>query len=190
MTESKSHANAHYNSSELERLDAIALVLERSASWFPQASASSTTPPSPVVEHAEPVSSPPQAEPAFPTPALPVSTAPTSDRSPRALGKKERRELTRNQRALAAKREGEEKRARRKRRAERRAERLAKRKAESAPPSRPTASRPLASAGPTTPRSAAPAVPSRRERALPPALLFLIVPLVASLLIAWALLRR
>ncbi|HWA73189.1 MAG TPA: hypothetical protein VG937_12660 [Polyangiaceae bacterium] len=192
MTEEKSaHANAADNSTELERLDALALVLERSASWFPQASESSAPPAPTTAKQAEPTRANHEArtEPAFATPTS-ATPPPASERAPHSRGKKGRRELTRNQRALAAKRAMDEKRERKKRRAERRAERLAKRSAASAPPSRPTSSKALASASPVRPPLSLPTDPLPRGRALSPGFVRLLLPLLAALLVAWALLRR
>lgn len=97
-----------------DRLDEIAAVIERSASWYP-------APPSTDLPSAPEATSSPPVELEFePSPSTPRPT----NGKPR-LGKKERRELERKQRALAAQRASTERRERRKRRAQLRSERAA-----------------------------------------------------------------
>lgn len=93
-----------------EKLDAIAAVLERSASWFPVPGPERSSGPSSERE---------------------ASTEPPESRvraSSRPLGKKERRELERKQHVLSAQRANEQRRERRSKRERLRTERLAARK--------------------------------------------------------------
>jgi hypothetical protein len=135
---------------DLERLDAIAAALERSASWFPACGAeASSAAQSQAVENESVTPTPPPAssvrsklprsreapgesesERISPPPA--TKSTSSSPRTARlgapALAKKERRELERKQRILAAQRAADARRERRRQREQRRRQRLAKRK--------------------------------------------------------------
>jgi hypothetical protein len=99
-----------------DELDALAVALERSASWFPAPTAP------------EPASASQSAD--GPASERDPNAAPESRvrASSRPLSKQERRELSRKQHALAAQRANEERRARQRKRKENRAQRLAARK--------------------------------------------------------------